>query len=249
MGSVRAMRIPDFKTKGKAAFERQFINKPLEPVSGKVYDYLEQVYKEQYGRFVLGPQFKELFANIYHFCCVLSFVVDVHDKDWMKKHYELKNEETLTRFKKGVDDALLREMATLSLTTDKIWFTSANRKDLDPILDRWNELLNSVPNLHNIDYDKDEVMSDQYIQDLQDTLIAICEGVHKLETQSREVYINGVIQIVKDSGLKPTNALYRDIYESLRIGELISKDQLHVHDNSTNRYVRENFIKAKYNRH
>ena len=154
----------------------------------------------------------------------------------------------MTRFKRGVDDALLREMATLSLTTDKIWFTSANRKDLDPILGKWNELLDLVPNLHNIEYIGEDVMTDQYILDLQATLMTIWDGIEKLATQSREVYINGVIQIVKDSGITPSNALYRDIYACLRIGELISEEQLRLHDASTSRYVRENYIKAKYTR-
>lgn len=248
MGKVRAMRVPDFKKDGKEAFERKFINKPLEPVAGKVYDYLIQVYKEKYGMFVLGPQFRDLFANLTHFGCVLSLVVDIHDKDWMKEHYHLENEETLMRFKRGVDDALLREMATLSLTTDKIWFTSANRKDLDPILGKWNELLDLVPNLHNIEYEGEDVMTDKYILDLQATLMTIWDGIDRLATQSREVYINGVIQIVKDSGITPSNALYRDIYACLRLGELISEEQLRLHDSSTSRYVRENYIKAKYTR-
>lgn len=248
MGKIRAMRVPEFKRIGKAAFIRKFINKPLEPIADQVYDYLLKVYKEKYGMFVLGPQFRNLFAHLTHFTCVLELVENIHNDSWMREGYHLENPETLTNFRRGADDALLREIASLSLTTDKIWFSSAGRKDLDPILTKWNELLGMVPNLHNIDYDENEVMTQEYILNLQARVMTIWDGIDKLATQAREIYINGAIQLVKQSNIPASNALYRDIYDCLRMADLITEEQLHLHDSSSSRYVRENYIKSKYQR-
>lgn len=248
MGKIRAMRVPEFKRIGKSAFVRKFINKPLEPMADQVYDYLLKVYKEKYGMFVLGPEFRNLFAHLTHFGCVLELVEDIHNNSWMKEGYHLENGETLNNFRRGADDALLREIASLSLTTDKIWFSSAGRKDLDPILDKWNALLGLVPNVHNVDYDENEVMTDEYITNLPATLMTIWDGIEKLATQAREVYINGLIKLVKESNITASNSLYRDIYDCLRMADLIPEEQLHLHDSSTSRYVRENYIKTKYQR-
>lgn len=245
---MRVMRVPEFKRIGKKAFIRKFINKPLEPISEKVYDYLLQVYKEKYGLFVLGPQFRNLFAHLTHFGCVLELVENIHNDSWMKDGYHIESPDTLTNFRRGADDALLREIASLNLTTDKIWFTSAGRKDLDPILDKWNALLGLVPSVHNIDYGENDVMTEEFIIQLQATLMTIWDGIDKLATQAREVYINGLIKIAKESGIKASNALYRDIYDCLQMGDLITEEQLHLHNSSSSKYVRENYIKAKYQR-
>lgn len=248
MGKVRAMKVPEFKRIGKSAFERKFINKPLEPLAGELYGHLLQIYKEKYGLFVLGPYFRNLFAHLTHFSCVLEFVKDIHDDKWLDEHYQIGALDTLKNIRIGVDKALVEEIASLNLTGDKIVFASVERKDLEPIIMRWNELLMMVPDTHSVEYDKDGVLTDKYLQDLEATLMTIWDGINILATQARELYIAGVIQLVKDSGIKPSNALYRDIYDCLKMADLLTEEQIHLHDASTNRYVRENYIKAKYGR-
>ena len=248
MGKVNTMKIPEFKRIGKSAFKRRFINKPLEPLAGELYDHLLQVYREKYGLFVLGPLFRNLFAHLTHFSCVLEFTKDIHEDKWMDEHYHIAAPDTLISIRKGVDQALLQKGASLNLTGDKIVFASVERKDLEPIIMRWNELLMMVPVTHTAEYNEYGVMTDKYLQGLEATLMTIWDGINILATQARELYVEGVLRKIKSSGIKPSNALYRDIYDCLKMADLITEEQIRLHDVSTNRYVRENYIKAKYGR-
>lgn len=248
MGQMRVMRVPDFKKNGKTAFVRNFINKPLEPVAEKIYDLLLQMYKEKYGYFVLEPHFKNLYQELLNFASLLEYVKDVHNNKWLAEKYDLSAPETLVNLRKGVDQAFVQEISALNLAADKIYFSTVTRKDLVQISDKWDDLLSLLPSTHTVEYDDNEVITDQYLVDVEAILLTISEGINVLANQAREVYATSIIQFVKESNIPPSNALYRDIYNCLVIADLISPEQRHLHDASTSRYVRENYIKAKYQR-
>lgn len=248
MGKTRVMKAPEFKALGKDAFVRKFINKPLEPIAEDVYEHLLSIYKEKYGYFVLDPYFRNLFANLSSFFYVLQYVRQVHGEHYLKDNWSITSEDTQNNIRKGLDEVLAQEISALNYTGDMIFFASINRKDLKPIIDNWNELLSLIPSANTIEYDMEGLITERYLSGLADDIYHIWEEINRLATQAREIYISDIIRHIKESGIKPSNALYRDIYDCLKMSDLLDEEQVQVHDKSYNKYVRENYIKAKYQR-
>lgn len=248
MGRIRVIRIPDFKREGKDAFIRRFINKPLEPIAGTVYDRLEQFFDEKYGYFVLSPSFRVLCQHLYSLVSMLSFVRDAHNDEWMARKYEIPNIDTMTKIRKAVDTLLINEMKSIQADSDSISRAAAERKDLGPFQNAWRSILSLMPTAETIEFDKDEVITAQYLDRFEDDISSYGDALFDLISNARDSKANEIIELVKMSNIPASNALYRDIYECLRIADLISVEQQQSHTTASSRYARESFIKAKYQR-
>ena len=248
MGKVRAMRVPDFIKNGKDAFIRKFINKPLEPLSEEIYCLLVKMYKEKYGFFVLSPSFIGLYDELQKFIYIVEAVDDLYDDDYLKDLYKCKDVSWIEGIRKNVIPALIDGISKVTFAADKIVFSSIERKDLEPAVQKWQTLLNTLPSVHTVEYDDKGLLTRQYLEEIEDAFILFAKETLRLIEQANDIYAAEIVSLVKQSDLIPSNALYRDIYDCLKIANLIPPQQLHMHDTSTSKYVRENYIKAKYSR-
>lgn len=248
MKKIRVMRVPEFKRIGKEAFVRKFVNRPLERYADLVYDFLLSTFNEKYGYFVLEREYKSLLLALYKLAQVLTLVSDLRDEKWLKKHYSIDDPEIVHSLTCHSSNVIIEELKRVGTAADIISFTAIDRPDIRGLVSRWESIMNLIPSEFDIKRDIDGTISDKELDDLISNVASLSEDIGKSFVRKNDSFVNSLLVIIYSYGIPLNNALYRDVYDCLELANLIPAEQLKMHKASTSRYVRENFIKQRFNR-
>lgn len=117
---------------------------------------------------------------------------------------------------------------------------------VDAVRVRWGEALAWMPIKTSFEYD-------EFGRFTQDSFDDARERIEKCFVESQNLFrltngllMRGMLQHIKKLGVPMTNKSYLQVYRCLEHFGWIPKDILDSHSKTTSRYVRENYIKAKF---
>lgn len=248
MEKIRVIRIPEFKRIGKEEFVRKFINRPLEHYADLVYDFLLSTFDEKYGYSILVKGHRALFVAIIKLIDVMTLVYDLRDADWLKKHYSIDDPEILYSIKKHLSNVLVDEIKRVNTVANNIPFNAIDSLDVKRVINKWESFMKLIPSAFSIQRDVDGTISDAELESLTSSLASLSKEINNVFLQKNENIVNSLLLNINSYDIPLNNALYRDVYDCLELADLIPIEQLKMHQASTSRYVRENYIKSKCNR-
>lgn len=124
-----------------------------------------------------------------------------------------------------------------------MWF------DLTPehIVKAWEEkCLYKIPNAEDIEAHEDGHFDTDSLLHHIDVLSTAIEETRAIQLYSDDQLPIAFLLYAKRLGVPMTNAAYRDLYQFMTEYDIIPKQILESHANNTQRYVKENYIKAIY---
>ena len=117
---------------------------------------------------------------------------------------------------------------------------------LEAIRNSWSLTLAIIPDESTLEFGEDDLLTDSSFSELADGIEKCYKQSSKLFSTTNDVLVAGFLNEVKDTHVQLCNKTYREVYNCLRFFGLIDPEILRVHDLSDSKYVRENYIKAKF---
>lgn len=232
----------------KEEFQRLFINKRLEHCAGKIYDIFFTGYE-------LGNSFvivEELYWNLV---CILddaarmaSLMLDLRNIDWLRENYDIMNIDDMDLMTEALDKVFVEKIAQVTLAVDKLYFTEAMDPESKTAVDRISKEVSMLKTQHEIEFNDNGKIHPLDMEIYRFHLRGAKETLEHAFDSSRENYINRVLMEIVGMDIRLDNEVYREIYECLEHLGLIPEDVLRSHRNTSSKYVKENYIKAKYKR-
>ena len=232
----------------KEEFERHFINKSIEPVAGKIYDIF-------YSGCELGDSFnliQELYWNLIgklgEAVSFAKLMKTLRDQDWLRENFGMYNADDTDMIAKAMDELFVEKIAQVTSAADRIQFTEIMDEKVHAAFSQISFELNTLPSQHEVEFNDNGKIFSMDIDLLEFQLKGARDVLSTRFETSRESNIERVLFEVIGADITLNNTVYRDVYECLSILNLIPDEVRESHNKTSSRYVKENYIKAKYKR-
>jgi hypothetical protein len=240
--------IGGLKKMSREDFLRFYTNRPMYEIADQVYDFFENIRKYNHAYDMLDSVYEEVVLELGTIGTMLDFMEDLQGSKRLTEYYLLIEKKIWNSISVLMKDYLFNELERIFRKARGLVKYAEEKPEYAPVLDRLIDSIDWLP-------DPDEIpLEDDGSIPLDDLL-----GVHQFVNESLEV-VDNVINIAREeveenflpfiisTGVKLDNSMYRDIYDCMKLANLIDKDQVRSHDLSSSRYVRENFIKLRFKR-
>lgn len=230
----------------KESFRDILLNGPLEPYADELYGTYELYnVNPTYLRHIEND--KEQIANMIGRCREIVVILqDIREGKvcWRNEVFtDLKVPFSVETFLQKDLEQLIRG------TKDKTFFSAKNSMLIeDAIQAKWQDVTRLLPDSEVFHYDNMGRLTNDSFSNVKEKVEESFSAVGKLFTWTNELMISAFLDGVRHTGVKLDNAVYREVYKCLRFFSWIDYDQMESHRKTTSKYVKENFIKQKFNR-
>ena len=113
---------------------------------------------------------------------------------------------------------------------------------------RWYSISESVIGVDLMEYDEEGRLTEDSFLDTLGSINKCLDESKQLMEYSTELMTMAFLDQVKKTGVKLNNDVYREVYKCLYFFGWLDYDQWVSHQKSSSKYIREQFIKQKFNR-
>lgn len=233
--------------RNKSVLEDRFKNRILGPYAGTLYDYF---HKDLLSRWQLNTvkSVKNGVINRLENCYGLAIMLrDLRKNEIKWAGTNIHSRDISRKLEIEIEYMLYDE---LEEPWDKMMML---RKDESKqiSMDLWHKWaidLSILPQKDTIVRDDDDNIPDDELDEVISTIEYCLNDAKKFVVITENQIIDDILKKAFELGVEKCNASYRELYECLDFFDLIPKEQKEYHHNTSSKYVRENFIKAKVKR-
>lgn len=229
-------------------FKMYYANRVFEPVAETIYDFISAEYAINDAYCYLSDEYMEILGKVGELATLVSYIDEVRYSGRLTNYYETLSDSVRRKIICSLNNILFDTIDDLWSTVNNNHFWDKLEPSLAPIIDRWETLVNIIPCREECDIEKDGYIDDDEFFGIQQAISAVFDSIEESYIRSKNEFADAFIRFVIGLKLPLSNKLYRDIYDCMRMLNLLDPEQIRLHDSSTSRYVRENYIKLKIKR-
>lgn len=216
----------------------------LEPYTADLFGYFYTTDPKRSGGFKMDEERKELQAILLKCHKLVQILRDLRNSvvRWGEMVItDLYISPTIVRL---IQSELMEQLRETGVYTglgqyyESVW--------LEAIRNSWSLTLSIIPDEYTLEYEENGLLTDSSFAELAAGIEKCCMQSSKLFSTTPDIIVAGFLNEVKETQVQLCNKTYREVYNCLRFFGLIDPEILRVHDLSGSKYVRENYIKAKF---
>lgn len=229
-------------------FKMYYANRVFEPVAETIYDFIYAEYTVNDAYRFLNDTYVEILEKIGELATLVEYIDEVRYSGQMTNYYEALSDSVRRKIICSLNNILFDTIDDLLSTVDNNHFWDKLEPSLAPIIDRWETLVNIIPCREDCVIEEDGYIDDDEFFGIQQAVSSTFDFIEGSYIRSQDEFADAFFRFVIGLKLPLSNKLYRDIYDCMRMLNLLDPEQVRLHDSSTSKYVRENYIKLKIKR-
>lgn len=183
-------------------------------------------------------------AFMEELCSLMEFIAEANDGALWGEKFVIKDVQMLSVLRNEAESVLRKRLDEFD---DKEFHYMTFPLTPDRITEEWNKrCFKKIPVNDNIAQDEDGHFINISLRFHISELNKAIEETKAIPLTYEEYTVIEFLSYAKRLGVPLNNATYRDLYQMMREYDFIPKEILQSHDSNTQRYVRENYIKAIY---
>lgn len=229
-------------------FLRFYTNRPMFLIAGRVYDFFDGIRRHNRAYNVLDTVYESVVHDLGTIGTMLDFMVDLQGSERLTDYYLMIDKKIWKSISTQMKDFLFADIEHIFKKARGLAKYAEKNPELAPILDRIIDSIDWLPSPEEIPLEGEGYISIDELMGIQQFVNESFQVIDNIMLITREEVEENFLPFIISTGVKLDNSMYRDIYDCMIMANLIDKEQIHSHDVSTSRYVRENFIKLRFKR-
>lgn len=229
-------------------FKMYYANRVFEPVAETIYDFISAEYAINDAYCYLSDEYMEILGKVGELTTLVSYINEVRYSGRLTNYYETLSDSVRRKIICSLNNILFDAIDDLWSTVDNNHFWDELEPPLAPIIGRWETIVNEIPCREDCVIEKDGYIDDDEFFGIRQAVSAVFDSIEDSYIRSKNDFADAFIRFVIGLKLPLSNRLYRDIYDCMKMLNVLDSEQIRLHESSTSKYVRENYIKLKIKR-
>lgn len=229
-------------------FQRFYANRPMGQIADRVYDFFHGINERNLKYKALNSVYLDIISDVGNIGTILDFLDDLQGTYRIPERYQLTDETIWRKVSILMKDHLCTALDKAFERARSYIEWGKREPELMSVLEEWVGIIEQLPASDEIAFEEDGYIPLEEIIGMKDLVDLAFDVIDTTSIITQNEVEESFLPFVLSTGIELNNALYRDIYDCMILANLLEREQIRLHKSSTSRYVRENFIKARFKR-